>query len=522
MAGRNLFLILFAALLLGACADIVPLTGGDEDDIAPKPVDQYPEQGSVNFSGNSVEMTFDEYVKLNDPANTVTMNPTVGKLATEQKNRTVTVSWEQPLAPNTTYILQLNGAVRDVNENNDSIMQIVFATGMMIDSLALEGRVVNAYSNQAVPQVSVGLYAPGSDPFRLKPVYATRTGSKGEFTFSYLKNAQYDVFAFSDKNKDQLPQADEAIGYVNGAVSVTDTLPVNIALFAPKPVRNKLKAEHVPPGLLIVYNRDSIVPERMTLNGSKVYMNDVNVLSPDSVLVTLPETGIERFRIVYDGDTVTKDIPLADRTGRMLIKPYDQNGKWRQGDTLVFRTNEFVANYSEENIRVISDKGTAIGRSVVISNMNEWIIVPDKTNDRPFTIHYGAAAIIGPPVSAQGKQFERFSDTASFSYTTLLSADLSNLKLNCPDLKGRWIIELVQGEKTIYSLVKPEGADAVEFRRIEPGQYGVRCIHDTNGNGKWDPGSFAAKTQAEEVLRYTLTQKLRANWDVEETLQKKP
>ena len=44
MARIKLFLIIAVAGLLNACAEIIPLTGGEEDVTAPKPVKQSPEQ----------------------------------------------------------------------------------------------------------------------------------------------------------------------------------------------------------------------------------------------------------------------------------------------------------------------------------------------------------------------------------------------------------------------------------------------------------------------------------------------
>ena len=72
---------------------------------------------------------FDEFIKLQDPLNTITMNPSVGQLTSELKNKTLRVSWEASLLPETTYILQLNGTIRDNTESNDSIYQFVFSSG---------------------------------------------------------------------------------------------------------------------------------------------------------------------------------------------------------------------------------------------------------------------------------------------------------------------------------------------------------------------------------------------------------
>src|SRR4051812_39489902 len=119
MARFKLFLILALPLLLAqSCAEIVPLTGGPEDEIAPRVGYQQPEQGMTYYTGNSVVVVFDEYVKLNDPNTTITINPSNVKLNSELKGRTLTLSWDGALAENTTYIIQLNGTVRDINEAN--------------------------------------------------------------------------------------------------------------------------------------------------------------------------------------------------------------------------------------------------------------------------------------------------------------------------------------------------------------------------------------------------------------------
>jgi hypothetical protein len=56
------------------------------------------------------------------------------------------------------------------------------------------------------------------------------------------------------------------------------------------------------------------------------------------------------------------------------------------------------------------------------------------------------------------------------------------------------------------------------FDDLVPGNYSLRCISDTNGNGKWDSGSYP-KTQPENVMRFPIRQKLKGNWIVEEVLK---
>ncbi|MES2556416.1 MAG: Ig-like domain-containing protein [Bacteroidota bacterium] len=511
MARNALFLIVFFGLLVSSCADVMPLTGGDEDEFAPKTVSQTPEQGTTFFSGNEVRMTFDENIVVNDPLSTVTMNPSVGKLTTEKKNRTVTVSWEEPLLPNTTYILQFNGTVRDLNEGNDSITQVIFATGAYIDSLGLEGRVVNAFSNQVMNQVSVGLYTLEADPMTDKPLYATRSTSTGTFRFSYLKNAPYQLFAFLDQNKDQLPQATEVVGFSSETVVVGDSTPVVLSLFSPEPQRNKIKVDAQLPGLFTVHHLEQLDPEKLMINGFKAEV--IRRFTDDSLIVAIPERTGSTYQIIYGEDTLRKPITERELQTPLHIRAKNPSVKWRQGDSLFFEVNDVIKEIKQTELTVISTKGNPVPYALVSTEKNQWCIIPDAKTTQSFSIHFNKAAVVGT---------HAVTDSLTFSYATLLPADLSTLKINCPDLDGQWIIELVQSEKALYSVIKPESAKSVVFTELEPGQYNVRCIRDSNKNGKWDTGNVNEKTQAEQVIRYTLTQKLRANWEVEETLILQP
>lgn len=512
MAGIKLFLIATAAVVLAACAEVLPLTGGDEDTTAPRVKDRIPEQGALYYKGNSVEITFDEYIRLNDPANTITLNPSAGKLTTELRNRTVKVAWSEPLAENTTYILQLNGTVRDLNEGNDSIMQFVFSTGSSIDSLMLQGRTFISYNNQVAAQMTVGLYAPTADPFTEMPRYATRSDARGQFRFDYLKPGDYRLFAFMDKNRDRLPQPAELIGFWDETVNPSDTVIRELPVFSPEPDRKTVKADFLKPGLLRIYNRDSLNPDRLFINGERTSV--VRRFTADSLLVLLPESELSSNVIVYGQDTLQKIIPLQERKAPLKITALRNLSRWQQGDSLQFSVDDAISEVRSENIRIVSEKGNEVKYEIVRPPDTDcFTLIPEKSTTESFTVRFAPGAVSGR--SAE-------SDSVSLKVALRLPADLSNLHLNLSDFEGDWIIELVQNEKTMYGQLKPEGINTVDFQNLEPGEYGVRCIRDENGNGKWDTGDYRRHRQPEKVLRYTLTQKLRANWDVEETLEMRP
>jgi putative lipoprotein len=66
-------------------------------------------------------------------------------------------------------------------------------------------------------------------------------------------------------------------------------------------------------------------------------------------------------------------------------------------------------------------------------------------------------------------------------------------------------------------------ASPVVIDYVEPGSYGIRLVHDANGNGRWDTGDYFEHRQPEEV-RYFRDEKgqsavkVRANWEYDFTI----
>ncbi|MDD4145227.1 MAG: DUF2141 domain-containing protein, partial [Prolixibacteraceae bacterium] len=67
--------------------------------------------------------------------------------------------------------------------------------------------------------------------------------------------------------------------------------------------------------------------------------------------------------------------------------------------------------------------------------------------------------------------------------------------------------EDIINEKTIS-----ENSD-VTFKYLSPDKYKIKIIHDSNGNGKWDTGSYQDKYQPEKVAYINEVIKVRSNWD---------
>lgn len=78
------------------------------------------------------------------------------------------------------------------------------------------------------------------------------------------------------------------------------------------------------------------------------------------------------------------------------------------------------------------------------------------------------------------------------------------------------IVQLLNGQDGVVKQTHATNGVA-EFYYLKPDKYYMRVIVDSNGNGKWDTGDYAADRQAEEVYYYPGTIECKAKWDMTET-----
>lgn len=74
-------------------------------------------------------------------------------------------------------------------------------------------------------------------------------------------------------------------------------------------------------------------------------------------------------------------------------------------------------------------------------------------------------------------------------------------------------VELLDAQDKVVRTV-PVVEGKADFYYLNPGKYGARLINDTNGNGVWDTGNYAAKRQPETVYYYPQVLEFKANFDL--------
>lgn len=220
------FALLLCILMLGvvACANRgVGPQGGPKDETPPKIVKEVPENGTVDYHDKKIEITFDEYLQLNDVANQVLISPPQQRPPEVRAvGKKVTVTFDEDLTDSTTYTIDFGKAICDNNERNPLDGYIFsFATGPEIDTLQISGILIDAENLNPVPNVYVGIYRNLADSaFEKEPfTRIARTNEKGEFTIKNIHRGTYRLYGLDDVSRDYMYQPSEALAMYDSLVS---------------------------------------------------------------------------------------------------------------------------------------------------------------------------------------------------------------------------------------------------------------------------------------------------------------
>jgi hypothetical protein len=227
---RNSLLFVFFVLIgiaLSNCAKMGSLQGGPRDVTPPKVVNSTPENYSVNFNKDKVEITFDEFIVLDNVNQELVISPPLpDRTDVRLKNKSILIELQNDLLDSTTYTLNFGQSVKDNNEGNIlENFEFVFSTGSYLDSLSIYGRLLNSFDNTPPKDpVSIMLYGNIYDSvvYKEKPVYIGKTDKEGYFAINNLRPDTFKVFALKDLNFNFLfDLPNEEIAFLDSAIYLT-------------------------------------------------------------------------------------------------------------------------------------------------------------------------------------------------------------------------------------------------------------------------------------------------------------
>lgn len=220
-----------AALLVAAASQSCANTkqgpvGGPKDTIPPVIVGIEPDMPMLNFPQNKgkIYLTFNEYVQLKNQYQEIVLSPPSKKRPVVKiKKKSVVVSFDDTLKTNQTYSISFGNSISDVNEGNPFNGYVIdFSTGVSIDSMILSGTVMDYATLLPLKGVYVALYKNPTDSCLIKEYAdaATRSDDWGYFCFRGLKDIPYSIYAWEDKNNNQLyDRGGELAGFCDSSIT---------------------------------------------------------------------------------------------------------------------------------------------------------------------------------------------------------------------------------------------------------------------------------------------------------------
>lgn len=420
------------------CANIIPPAGGDRDSLPPLLLKATPKDSTKNFSGNTVTLTFDEFVDVQNAQQNLNVSPTQASIPNVTwKLRTITVKLRDTLEPNTTYTLDFGDAIKDINEGNIfKNFTYVFSTGNSIDSLEVRGKVILAETGKPDSTLVAILHKSPEDSALTKqrPRYVTKLDSSGNFVFRNLPPGTFYLYALKDGTR----------------LMATNQL----FAFADQPVTSQLNA-----------------------TGTTMYAYPEN-RSVKPVSSSTPKK---------PGSAQERRLKLTTNVGG---GPHDLLGN------VVLTSEVPIRSLDSARIRLASDTlYVPVTNFKVESDTSKkvvQIIYPWKEN----TLYH----VILDKDFAEDTLGRKLLKSDTFSFKTHKLSDYGTIKMRIRnlDMSKNPVLLFVQNE----AIVKSFPLTSVDFYQqlFLPGDYQMRILFDINKNGKWDPGDFFGKHKQPEIV----------------------
>lgn len=522
----HLLLSCLVCFILHSCANIAPPPGGKKDEKKPKLTKTVPINGSTQFRGKVVAFTFNEWVEENKVKENLIITPKVDEeMYKRSVNRNVfTITLDSgALKPNTTYYFNLRQGMKDITEGNTSdSVSLVFSTGSSLDSLSLKGQTLFTLDNKKEKNVSVALY-PLSDTFRLetaKPYYLTPTDDDGQFSFSYLKEGVYLLYAFKDENSNgKYDKNKEYISFQSKPIEINSSGFSEDLLL--------VKEDHEKPHVRSVEtNKKKITKIQYkkpikSLNIKNLNMYNMNILytfKKDEVSIFSNRVMKDTVQLILEAldmsgnlgiDTV-KTVSLYVDTSRVTLAALPASGsEIEPTDSIqILLTQPFQKFDNQIQIRTQGTifKGKEIEKIATIKEVpNQALITIFPKHPWTDTISITCFPKSFSPISGYIK------DTLKAKYTLKTMDRYGSIGGTVETSSKNIIVQLVTKDGKV---IKEKTTPHFLFEYLLDGEYKIRVIEDLNQNGTWDQSDYRTKQLPEPIHHYPDAIKLKSNWEI--------
>lgn len=520
-------LFVFVPLLLVDCARRGRPDGGPKDEDAPVMVTASPPYETINFSSKEIKIYFDEYIVLKGLTKQLVVSPPLKNppIITPQgmPSKYINIKILDTLKENTTYIFNFGNAVQDNNENNKlESFKYVFSTGKYIDSLNLQGTVKDVFKDQELKGVNLGLYRldttfNDSIVFKKKPNYIANTLDSTVFNFTNLRKGKYLLLALKEENSDYIfnPVTDK-IGFVPTIIDLPkdSVLTNSVILFKEEQPFKFKRAREVSRGKIqfgfsgikdsfkvkLLSNVDSSFRFQQQFEKDKDTLNfwfepntqdSLNFLVSNSTFIDTVTVRLRKKKI---------DSLLISSSVESYLNPLD---------TFYIKANNPIAKVDISKISII-DKDTMKVDFKKLRLKNKIALLFENKFEQQYSVTLLPNAL--------SDLFNQKNDTLNFNFSTRKEEDYGSILLDVKNLNNKNLIIQLLSNNKILKNVYIKGSQKIEFTYLDPQNYTVRAIVDSNKDREWTTGNFLKRLPPEDIIYFPKEIKLRANWTNNEIL----
>lgn len=529
------FLAPFIVLLfLYGCAAQQPPQGGPRDLTPPKLLKAVPANKTRNFKAKEIDLQFDEFIKLTNQYQEISMSPAMEKAPEYSSNKSdLKIKFKDTLQKNTTYVINFGKSIQDVNESN--VMKnftYVFSTGSHIDSLSISGTVTNTLTQEKEKDVTVMIFPLKQDSLlfgKKKPSIFTTTDSSGNFSLNNLREDDYRIYALKETAPNKIFDNDiELIAFLKKPIHLrSDTSNVQLNLFKqlPEKFRFAEKRFDADGKLLFVFNKSLDNPSMKVIYPADIDKQKQVEFSKtkDTASVYLRNMNFDSIRVaLYDKGKPIDTVSLSKRKNesfkRTLTFQYNINGNslLKPNNDLKLIASLPIENFDNSQITLNED-------SIAVAT-SDYTLQKDTGNLKHIYLKYrwrqsSKYEIIlneGAFTSIYGDKNKRISKKFQVDKTENYST--LTVKVTVPDPAKAYVVELMNEQKAVLQSNPITKSTPIVYSNYLTGKYLIRVVYDENKNGKWDSGNVRQKRQPENTWVSPNVISLRPNWEAEESI----
>ncbi|MBR6899406.1 MAG: Ig-like domain-containing protein [Bacteroidales bacterium] len=559
--------------LVSACARQGYPTGGPKDETPPVALGTRPANESRGFDGKEFYIQFDEYVVLKNATENVLVSPPMKeKPEFTTKGKGVLVKLKDTLQANTTYLFQFKEAIADFTEGNLlPSYEYVFSTGEAMDTLMLDGQVVDARNGKAWKEsVTVMAYRVESGERRVEsgewrtesgerrvendtmattvqPDYVTRCDKEGNFAFHYIPEGRYRLVALEDKNR-------------NLRVDATDPVAWDTTLVASHPQARRLAAsDSIQDNLLAINAIKQSSNQAITLRLSVPESRQQRILKSEfaeagriTIVSQLPmqnpriedERAQWQWRLNEKRDTLTAWCFDAKRdSARLVISDTGLQDTLKLRYTASRKGGRRVAGAKEEKaplMKALCDGNKAYYDDLRLAFANPIVEVADSATAEVMHLKDstvsrcavvldidGIVARIMATGIKSGEQYrvrlagglftDLYGNRSDSLVFTMTPKDYGTLSIDIDNCMGApLVVEVLDSKDTVVASQALARSGNLRFLHLPSGDYRLRAVVDADSNGRWTPGDYRRQRQPEQSVLFEKTLSLREKWEMEE------